>query len=146
MKKHKITWVLVADGTRARIFVKEFKSLSNALGQDFVSDNLRDSEIYMDKPGRSYDSSNPTRHAYQPRTDWHEYQKRLFAKDLCTILDKANENADFDELIIISPPKMLGDIRSYLAKQILSKVTAEIPKDISKLSEYDLLNYLEQEV
>ena len=114
------------------------------MGQDFVSDNLRDSEIYMDKPGRSYESSNPTRHAYQPRTDWHEYHKQLFAKEICSILEKANENADFDELIIISPPKMLGDIRGYLDKQILPKITAEIPKDISKLSEHELLNYLEQ--
>jgi protein required for attachment to host cells len=70
----------------------------------------------------------------------------LFAKEICSILDKANETSDFDELIIISPPKMLGDIRSYLGKQLLPKITAEIPKDISKLSEYDLLNYLEREV
>ena len=146
MAKQKKVWVLVADGTRARIFIKKFKSLNNAMGQDFVSDNLRDSEIYMDKPGRSFESANPTRHAYQPRTDWHEYQKKLFAKDLCTILVKANENADFDELIIISPPKMLGDIRNFLDKQILAKVTVEIPKDISKFSEYDLLSYLEQEM
>lgn len=146
MKKHKKTWVLVADGTRARIFVKRFKSLSNALGQDFVSDNLRDSEIYMDKPGRAYESANPIRHAYQPRTDWHEYQKQIFAKEICAILEKANETADFDELIIISPPKMLGDIRSNLAKQILPKITAEIHKDVSKLSEYELLNYLEKEM
>jgi len=116
------------------------------MGQDFVADNLRDSEIYMDKPGRSFESSNPTRHAYQPRTDWHEYQKQLFAKEICSILEKASENAEFDELIIISPPKMLGDIRGYLGKQILPKITVEIPKDISKLSEYELLNYLEREM
>lgn len=146
MQKHKKTWVLVADGTRARIFIKRFKSLNNVMGQDFVSDNLRDSQIYMDKPGRSYESSNPTRHAYQPRTDWHEYQKQTFAKEICSILEKANETADFDELIIISPPKMLGDIRSYLGKQILPKIRAEIPKDISKLSEHELLHYLEKEM
>lgn len=146
MVKQKKTWVLVADGTRARIFSKRFKSLNNVMGQDFVADNLRDSEIYMDRPGRGFESSNPTRHAYQPRTDWHEYQKQIFAKEICSILEKANETQDFDELIIISPPKMLGDIRSYLGKQILLKITAEIPKDISKLSEYELLNYLEREM
>lgn len=146
MIKHKKTWVLVADGTRARIFEKNFKSLNNVMGQDFVADNLQDSEIYMDKPGRSYESKSFARHAYQPRTDWHEYQKQLFAKEICTILEKASANAEFDELIIISPPKMLGDIRGYLGKQILPKITAEIPKDISKLSEHDLMNYLEREM
>jgi protein required for attachment to host cells len=146
MRKHKTTWVLVADGTRARIFEKSFKSLNNVMGHDLVGDNLRDSEIYMDKPGRSFESANPTRHAYQPRTDWHDYQKQLFAKEICSVLDQANETSDFDELIIVSPPKMLGGIRSYLSKQILPKIAAEIPKDISKLSEYDLLHYLEREI
>lgn len=103
MVKQKKTWVLIADGARARIFVKTHKKLDNALGQDFVGENLRESELGTSKPGRSYESSNPTRHAYQPRTDWHQYQKQLFAKELCEIIEKANENSEFDELIIIFP-------------------------------------------
>ena len=116
------------------------------MGQDFVGENLKESVLGTSKPGRSYESSNPTRHAYQPRTDWHQYQKQLFAKELCTIIEKANENAEFDELIIISPPKTLGDIREHLGKQTISKVTAEIPKDITKLSEHELVSYLEREL
>lgn len=146
MLKQKRTWILVADGARARIFVKSFRKLENALGQDFVNDNLKDKDLTSDKPGRSFESSNPTRHAYEPRTDWHQYHKQLFAKDLCVILERANENEDFDELIIISPPKTLGAIREYLGKQILSKVTVEIPKDITKFTEHELLSYLEKEI
>ena len=146
MIKKKKTWVLVADGARARIFIKGYNKLDNAMGQDFVGENLRESELGTSKPGRSFESSNPTRHAYQPHTDWHQYHKQLFAKELCDIIDKANENADFDELIIISPPKTLGDIRAFLGKQTLSKVTAEIPKDVTKLSEHELVSYLEREL
>lgn len=146
MIKRKKVWVLVADGTRARIFTKNYKNLKNVMGQDLVSDNLKDREIYTDRPGRSFESATPMRHAYEPRTDWHEYQKQLFAKEICSILDKANETADFDELIIISPPKMLGDIRGFLSKHVLPKISTEIPKDISKFSEGELLHYLEKEV
>lgn len=144
--KKKKTWVLVADGTRARFFVKEYSQLKNALGKDLVNDNLKNREITTDKPGRTFESSNPTRHAYEPRTDWHEYNKHLFAKELCSIIEKANENAEFDELIIISPPKTLGEIRSHLCKQTSTKITVEIPKDVTKLSKYDLLHYLEREL
>src|SRR5437762_13314526 len=111
-----------------------------------MTNKLQKSDSEMYKTGRAYETANPILHAYQPRTDWHEYQKQIFAKEICTILEKANETSDFDELIIISPPKMLGDIRSYLGKQVVTKITAEIPKDVSKLSEYELLNYLEQEM
>lgn len=146
MIKKKKTWVLVADGARARIFIKNHKHLNNAMGQDYVGENLKDSEMGTDKPGRGYESANATRHAYQPRTDWHQYQKQLFAKELCDILDKANTNAEFDELIIISPPKTLGDIRGHLDKQTLLKITAEIPKDVTKLTEHELVSYLEKEL
>ncbi len=146
LHKQKKTWVLIADGARARIFIKSHHKLDHLMGHDFVAENLRDSEIGTSKPGRGYESSNPSRHAYQPRTDWHQYNKQLFAKELCDILDKATENADFDELIIISPPKTLGDIRGYLSKQTLSKVTAEVTKDITKLTEHELVNYLEREL
>jgi len=146
MFKKKRTWVLVADGSRARIFVKGYKKLDNIMGQDFVGENLKDREIYMDKAGRSYESANSARHAYEPRTDWHQYNKELFAKELCTILERANENSEFDELIIISPPKTLGDIREHLGKQTLARVTAEIPKDITKFTEHELVGYLEKEL
>lgn len=146
MLKQKKTWVLIADGTRARIFAKKHQKLENVMGQDFIGENLMDSDVGMDKPGRGYESNNPTRHAYEPRTDWHQYQKHLFAKDLCHIIEKANEKAEFDELIIITPPKILGDIREHLSKQTLSKVTAEIPKDVTKFTEHELLSYLEREL
>jgi len=146
MRKQKTTWVLVADGARARIFTRNHTVLNDATGHDYVGENLKDSEHGPDKPGRGFESSNPTRHAYQPRTDWHQYQKELFAKELCQVLEKANEKAEFDELIIISPPKTLGDIRANLCKQTLSKVKAEITKDVTKLSEHDLALYLEKEL
>jgi protein required for attachment to host cells len=146
MYKQKKTWVLIADGARARIFVKGYKKLDHVMNQDFVGDNLKDSAVGSSKPGRGYESMNPTRHAYQPRTDWHQHQKELFAKELCEVLEKATEHSEFDELVIISPPKTLGDIRGNLSKQTLAKVTAEVPKDITKLTEHELLNYLDREL
>lgn len=146
MFKQKKTWVLVADGTRARIFSKKFHKLENVMGKDFIGENLKDRDFTTERPGRTFESGNPTRHAYEPRTDWHQYQKQLFAKELCTILEKANETSEFDELIIICPPKTLGEIRGHLCKHTLSKVTAEIPKDVTKLTEHELVNYLENEL
>ncbi len=141
----KKVWVLVADGARARIFTKQSRKLSNAMGQDFVADNIKDSVAEADKPGRAFESANSARHAYEPRTDWHDYQKEQFAKSLCDILQKANERSEFDELIIISPPKTLGGIRNHLNKQVISKITAEFPKDITKYTEQELSAFLEKE-
>jgi len=146
MLKQKTKWVLVADGARARIFVRDNAKLENAMGQDFVGENLKESALGTSKPGRDFESSYSARHAYAPRTDWHQHQKSLFAKELCDILEKATENAEFDELIIVSPPKTLGDLRENLCKKTLAKVVAEIPKDVTKFTELELVNFLEREI
>ena len=142
--KRKTTWVLVADGARARIFEKGNNSLHNATGEDYCSDNLKTQDMISDKPGRSFESAMPMRHAYQPRTDWHDYQKELFAKELCNIIKKSTD--DFDELVLVSSPRTLGDLRSNMCKQAKAKIKAEIPKDVTKLTERELVAYLDKEL
>lgn len=146
MIKQKKKWVLVADGARGRIFSRTPTGLENAMGHDFIGENLKDSDLGSGAPGRVFESAYPGRHAYQPRTDWHQHQKDLFAQELCDVLEKANLNKDFDELILICPPKTLGEMRAHLPKQVLAKVTAEIPKDVTKFTEPELLDFLEREL
>lgn len=142
--KNKTTWVLVADGARARIFERGYQKLDNVMGQDFCSDNLKTREITTDKPGRVFESGATMRHAYEPRTDWHTYQKELFAKELCDVLRRSN--GSFDELVLVSSPKTLGDIRSNLCKQAKDKVKLELAKDVTKLTEKELADYLDREL
>ncbi len=145
MIKQKKRWVLVADGARARIFLKTYGKLENALDHDFIGNNLDDTHLTTDKPGRNYESASYARHSYQPRTDWHQYQETLFSKEICSVLETANERHEFDELILICPPKTLGTIRANLNKHILPKITAEFPKDLTKFSESELVAFLEKE-
>lgn len=146
MIKQRKKWVLVADGARGRIFSRTPAGLENAMGYDFIGENLRDSAVGRSEPGRDFESAYPGRHAYQPRTDWHQHQKELFAQELCDVLEKSDQNKEFDELILICPPKTLGEMRAHLPKSVLAKVTAEFPKDITKFTEHELLDFLEREI
>jgi protein required for attachment to host cells len=146
MMKQKTKWVLVADGARARIFVKNSQGIESATSQDFVAENLKESDLGTAKPGRTFESSNSARHAYASHTDWHQNQKNLFAKELCNILEKATEKKEFDELILVAPSKSLGELRAHLNKQTALKVTAEIPKDVTKFTEPELMSFLEREL
>lgn len=141
--KAKVVWVLVADGARGRIYQKKPDGIHHLDGFDFIGENLRDQDIFKDKPGRSFESSNPTRHSYEPKTDPHEYQKQLFAKRLSDFVNKAQEKGEFDELVLVTPSKTLGELRAHLGKESLQKVTSEISKDVSKLSDHELGKYLE---
>ncbi len=140
--KSRVVWVLVADGARGRVFQKQPEGLRHLDGFDFVGENLKDQDLAKDKPGRSFESSNSTRHAYEPKTDPHEYQKQLFARRLSDFVNKAQEKGEFDELVLVTPAKTLGDLRAHLGKESLQKVKHEILKDVSKLSDHELGKYL----
>ena len=83
MKKTR-TWILVADGARARILQSEGwgTGLTPVAGQARRMTNPPTREQVSDRPGRVQESASGTRHAIAPRVDWHRYEKHLFAGEL----------------------------------------------------------------
>lgn len=143
-RKKIVTWILVADGARARVLANEGpgKGLSDALDRDFVGVNLLTREAVSDRPGRTQESATTARHAMEPRTDWHRFEKNQFAKRMAEILDEAAQRKAFDRLILIAPPQALGDLRAALGRHAAGKVTAELDKDLTHVALHDLPEHL----
>lgn len=144
MKPRK-TWVLVADGARARILQSNGSGggLSSALNFDFAASHAPSRDFGSDKPGRGQGAGGVAQHAKPPRVDWHTYEKHLFAKELAKALEEALRECAFDDLVLVAPPKALGELRQALANDVMSRVTSEIGKDLTHLSVHDVGRYLE---
>jgi protein required for attachment to host cells len=140
------TFVLVADGARARLFVTapENAGLLPALDQEFVGTNLPSRQLGSDRPGRAYNSQGAGRHAMQPPTDPHRYEERAFAREVAAVLDEACDRAAFDNLIVVAPPKALGDLRAEFSDAVRKRITAELPKDLTKIAIHDLPAHLRE--
>lgn len=113
----KRTWILVADGSRARILEKEEggrKQLKTIEGMTFAHDLPKTSDVARDRLPRTFESVGATRHAVGPDVDPHRKEKRKFANELADVLDAELEKRAFDRLVIIAPAQMLGDLRSAL--------------------------------
>lgn len=144
MPKNKISWIIVADGVRARILANHGPGtgLRNPGNMDFVSDNRKSRDIVSDRPGRSKGGTGG-RHAMEPRVDSHRYEKHLFAKEMAKQINEACQRGDFDSLVLVAPPQTLGELRNALNKPALSKVVAELGKDLTKIADHDLPEHLE---
>jgi protein required for attachment to host cells len=132
MKKTR-TWILVADGARARILQSEGwgSGLTPVPGQTRHNSNPPTREQGTERPGRVQESANSARHAMAPRVDWHRYEKHLFATELAAVLNRAGQDKAFDRLVIVAPPGTLGDLRAKLDKNTRRRVTAELDKDLT---------------
>ena len=129
-KPRRVTWVLVADGERARILESDTvdTSLRQAMAADFFNVNPPTREQGTDRPGRTKDRFGQGRHAMEPRADWHRFEKARFAKDIARWLKGATNDNAFDRLVLIAPPQSLGDLRAELDKQTADRVIAELRK------------------
>ncbi|WP_425404023.1 host attachment protein [Hwanghaeella sp.] len=138
-------WVVVADGERARFLEGNgaLASLEPAPVPEMHNDNPSTREQGTERPGRTHDSAGTgARHALAPRVDWHKFEKEKFAHEVADIVNRAAVAKSFDRLVLIAPPQTLGNLRAALSKAAGEAVTQEIGKDLTKLSEAEVEDYL----
>lgn len=131
-----LTWILTADGQHARTWEWKNSDISLALVADLISsaDSVSSfsRDLKSDKPGRSFASTGTRRSAMEPAHDPHELEKTKFAAKLADALDAAFKQGRFRRLIVIAPPRMLGDLRGHFSKQLSEAVIGEVDKDLMK--------------
>jgi protein required for attachment to host cells len=143
--KKTVTYVLVADGARARLYANHGvgKGLQPVSGATHKSDlHHHDRDILADKPGRAFNSVGNSRSSMEPQTDWHRFEKHRFAREMARVLDAAAASKSFDRLILVAPPATLGDLRMELGDATRKMISAELPKDLTRHAEQDLPAHL----
>jgi protein required for attachment to host cells len=124
--------VLVGDGQKA-LFLR---NKGNAQRVDLVverileQDNPPTREQGTDRPGRSTASFGVARSAME-EVDWHYLAKERFADELAEALYRHAHDNLFDRLVIIAPPKILGNLRKAFHAEVADRIAAEIPKELT---------------
>jgi protein required for attachment to host cells len=142
--KPKRTWVLIADGARARILRNDGPGtgLRPVEGCVFVGDHAPTHEIMSDREGRTASSVGSARSAVQARSDPHRELKRKFVHRLADALAEGLAQQAYDQLVIVAAPPALGDLRAALSAHVRGKVTAEVAKDLTKTPDTELTQHL----
>ena len=134
------TWVLVADGKRARILKQNgtMSDLEAMAGASFENELHKTSDVRTDKAGRVQESVGGAHHAVAARTDWHREEKHQFARTLAKYLDEAAERHDYDRLILVAAPRTLGDLREALGRHAQDRLAGELDKDLTEMTVADV--------
>lgn len=131
--KKTTTWVLVADGGRARILHNDGpgRGLLPVAGHHYETELPPDRELRSDRPGRTFESADSSRHGISPPTDYHRLEKERFIERLAGIVDDAARTGEYDRLVIVAPPQALGVLRQALGKHASAKLAGELNKDLT---------------
>lgn len=125
-------WILVADQAEARFYATDRVAgkltLVNVMTNKEGAAHARD--LTSDAPGRVHDRRGSARHSMEPDTGVKEEGRRRFVKQIVERLESAHLRGDFERLVLLAAPAVLGVIRKTLSTELARAVVKEIPKDV----------------
>jgi len=122
-------WVVVADGEKALFLRNEGDATYPNLQvvREIEQQNPATREQGAERPGRY--SNGPSAHnSAFDEADWHRLGKARFADEIAQLLYSMAHRGEFDELVIVAPPMVLGEMRKKLHAEVSDRVRAEVPK------------------
>ena len=139
------TWVLIADGARARILenLGPGRGLISVEGMVFHGDHSATHDLVTDRQGRSFSSQGPGRSAIEVHTDPHRNLKTKFASRLAEALTIGLDQHAYDRLVIVAAPVTLGDLRAAIPDRVRSKIVGEVAQDLTKTPNGEVATHLE---
>lgn len=130
---HNGAWVLVGDGCKALFFINKGSRdlLDLRVVETRIDENPATRDQGTDRPGRAFASVGGARSAVGD-TDWHEVEEERFARAIAERINAGAEANEFSEIVIVAPPRTLGEIRKDLSKKAQGKVAGELGKDLTR--------------
>ena len=129
--------VLVADGRKMLFLRNSGDALAPNLTVEHAAeqDNPADRDQKTDQAGRAASTRGGGGFAAgggtMGETDFHQQEEDRFAADAAEILKKRALANDYESLIIIAPPKTLGELRKHYHKEVSDRLTGELAKDLT---------------
>ena len=123
--------ILVADGRKSLFFrnqgdadfpnlgVLEKESHPNPAHHEQASDLAGMSMKTMDGRGGSMEE-----------VDFHQQEEDRFAAETAAMLKERALRNEYDALVVVAPPRTLGELRKHYHKEVEKRIVAELPKDL----------------
>lgn len=129
------TWILVADGAKARLFELTAKDAQLTELRCFVNPEGRmpDAAFTTGRPALVDEGATTVRHALQPHTSARQKSAERFARLLGEALESGRVQERYERVVLVAPPRFLGVLRKGLGERVSEHVTAEIRRDLTAL-------------
>lgn len=142
-----MNWVLVLNSNECKVFSFSKKNNELKLIKDInhPENKERNQDLVSDRPGR-YSTDANAGGAYSQHTDPKDVKINQFVLEVNRFLDESHSHQQFDKIIVIAPPKMLGHLKQHINKQVEKLISHEIQKELTFMKEHELLEFLLKEL
>jgi protein required for attachment to host cells len=124
--------VLVADG-RKMLFLRNHGGAARLDLKTEAHDeraDAKDSDMKTDAAGAGTQSGGYGRPAMD-ETDFHQQAEDQWAKDAAEMLNRRALANDYEALVVVAPPKTLGELRKHFHKEVEKRLVATFNKEMT---------------
>lgn len=137
------TWILVANNTLARFFAAESAtSLRELADMNHSEARLHDREMTEDLPGKIKNAGGIGGHAFEQPTDPKQHEAQVFAQRIIHYLQDAHNANQFQRLLLIAEPSLLGRLRHNMPAPISNLIAFELDKNLATADIPEILDHL----
>ena len=124
--------ILIGDGEKALFLRNQGTEAHPRLDVERVLEHADPAsrEQGSDRPGRYMGPDGHGRSAVE-EVDWHSLEKDRFAREMAQHLYRMAHARAFEDLVLVAPPRVLGELRQHLHPEVADKVRAELTKDLT---------------
>ncbi len=123
--------ILVADGRKSLFFRNQgdadFPNLSVVEKESHP--NPAHHEQASDLAGQSMKSVDGIGGSMQ-EVDFHQLEEDRFASETAAMLKERALRNEYDALVVVAPPRTLGELRKHYHTEVEKRLVAELPKDL----------------
>lgn len=138
--------VLVADGRKSLFFRNEGDAVAVNLSVEDkeVQDNPAHHEQATDLAGQSMRTADGRGGSMQ-EVDFHQQEEDRFAAQMADVLKARALSNEYEALIVVAPPRTLGELRKHYHKEVERRLVAEVPKDLVNVPVAEIERILQAE-
>lgn len=120
--------ILVADGRKSLFFRNDGDAASpnlSVVGKE-THPNPAHHEQASDLAGRA----SGTRGSDMEEVDFHQQEEDRFAAETAGMLKERVLRHEFETLVVVAPPRTLGELRKHYHVEVERRIVAELPRDL----------------
>ncbi len=132
----KLTWLVVADNSKARIFEVDSHSGPIVELETIVhtQSRLHEQDMTSDLPGRRGGGINGSGgNVYEAENSPKEQESINFAREVANEIEDGRKNNKFKQVMLVAAPGFLGNLRNALSVQAKKVISFELAKNLSQL-------------
>jgi protein required for attachment to host cells len=97
---------------------------------------------FDDTPGRQRSGPGMARHAFPARESAQDARRTTFARLTLDAVAEQWQAGGYDRIVLAAAPKLLGELRRQMPKELAAAVSADLAKDLVKIPQIELPGHL----